>query len=217
MAPLRLPVVAGLRCVPKPSSERQPPLAEMFRATQRGSHLGRDGCYYALIVFLNRSAFSSATCILIAIAGCGRIGFDSEPVIECPPTWRQGPNGVGCYRFDPESTGWGAAEEACEACEASAPDAHLVVIDSQEEHALVTDLSDGEVSWIGLSDRAEEGTLRWVTGAEPKFTMYPFKGLNNSDTEDCVDSLDEWFLWECDLSCPFVCELDGLPPDPTAY
>jgi len=151
---------------------------------------------------------------LFALVGCGRIGYDAL-VVDCPPGWTPSPDQRACYIFETSSVGWDEAEAACEA---AAPDAHLPVIESAEEYRFVSDeVAGGSVIWLGLTDRAEEGTMRWLTGAEPEFTMYPAAGIANGDVEDCIDALDEWNIWECSLGCPFVCELDGQAPDPTAY
>lgn len=151
--------------------------------------------------------------------------------------------GNGTYRAvnsGIRSISWAEAEDDCEDDGANT---HLVVIDNQGENDTITKLladSTGlgaiDDSWIGISDRAQEGRFVTVTGAlvcvcaddqctscvGPGYTSWNMGEPNDADDEeDCAEMLDDgagrWNDRACGDDNDYVCECDGLAPDPAAY
>jgi hypothetical protein len=119
---------------------------------------------------------------------------------------------------------WLAAEAACET-----EGAHLATIDGVPEHSVLHTLSgDAAVTevWIGYSDRVTEGTFRWVSagGLDPAGDMCFFGpgGPVNPAGDDCVvqeaaNACGDWFVRDCNLTRPYICERDGHAATPAAY
>jgi hypothetical protein len=113
---------------------------------------------------------------------------------------------------------WTAAKTACENL---SPGTHLVTFETAEEAEYVPGaLKPQKRGWIGLSDRATEGTFMWVTG-EPVLVTYwrasePSNG-GSTGNEDCVTTGLPTELWAWnDLDCAggstgtftYICEAD---------
>lgn len=141
----------------------------------------------------------------------------------CAPPYMQ--MTTGCYRFVSTQTTWLAAERDCEA---DTVDAHLVLIDSVEEHTVIHDLSTARGAfdvWVGYTDQVAEGSMRWIApgGLDPVATSFCFFGTaTNSDAFDCVtqdaaNMCPDWRYRACGDLHAYVCERDGAAPDPTAY
>lgn len=64
--------------------------------------------------------------------------------------------------------------------------------------------------WIGLTDRAVEGTFRWNNGAVATFTRWWAGEPNNSGDEDCIGNnfggTGYWNDYNCGTSLPFACQ-----------
>ncbi|KAM6919971.1 C-type lectin domain family 4 member E-like [Lycodopsis pacificus] len=74
----------------------------------------------------------------------------------CPEGWRR--FNSSCYLLSTRSGSW---EESRKDCRDKGAD--LVIIDSlREQKFLLSIVTDH--SWIGLSDRDDEGTWKWVDG-----------------------------------------------------
>ena len=84
----------------------------------------------------------------------------------------------------------------------------LVTIDSDEENFLVNNFSAG---WIGLSDVAEEGVFRWMSGERARFTAWGVGQPDNAGDEDCVELLvsGEWNDLPCQVARFAICEPVG--------
>lgn len=162
-----------------------------------------------------------AIAIAALIAGCGRVEVDpdarqGDPNDPCAPPYRTVMG--SCYRVAISFATWPAAEADCES-----DGAHLATIIDVSEHSALHGLStDAQVSeiWIGYADRATEGTFRWVSpgGLDPSTDMCFFGpgGAVNSDAEDCVvqrsqTACGDWFVRDCMLERPYICERDGNP------
>ena len=63
---------------------------------------------------------------------------------------------------------------------------HLVTLNSQAEWNFVIATFPRDWTWIGLTDEAQEGTFRWVTGEPLTFTRWIPGEPNNAGDEDYV-------------------------------
>jgi hypothetical protein len=129
---------------------------------------------------------------------------DADP---CPPSYVSTP--FGCFRMVGDEETFVDAELACQN-----DGGHLAVLGDPDENAFVTTLIAGRSVWIGLSDRASEGTFLWVTDAALAFDEWATGEPNNLWGEDCTEyRADETWndVW-CDSRRPYVCEIDGVPP-----
>ena len=111
---------------------------------------------------------------------------------------------------------WDAAQALC----VSAYGGHLVTITSQAEFSFVYnnvmpgswDAYSTAPRWIGLNDKAVEGTFVWVTGEPVLVTAWESGEPNNSGgNEDCVEmkwSGGGWNDLDCSKTRPFICEIE---------
>ncbi|XP_048853213.1 C-type lectin domain family 4 member E-like [Brienomyrus brachyistius] len=92
--------------------------------------------------------------------------------------------------------------------------ADLVVIDSKEEQ---TFFSQYQRTWIGLTDKKQEGVFKWVNGT-PLTTSYWMNGEPNDEggNEDCVEIINfsgtiaNWNDRPCYYEEKWICEREGL-------
>lgn len=164
---------------------------------------------------------------------------DAPPA--CPGNYTT--SGGSAYR--PVNSGIGSVSwaEAEADCEDDGAGTHLLVIDNQGENNAITEFLAGSNGlgaiddiWIGITDRAQEGHFLTVTGtpvctctddqctscAGPGYTSWNMGEPNNADgEEDCGEMLDDgtgpWNDRECGDDNDYICECDGLAPDPSAY
>lgn len=114
------------------------------------------------------------------------------------------------YRVSANDKSWVDAQTECATDVAGAT--HLVVLSSATE----SDFIKTKLGWVGLSDRATEGTFVNVT-AEPNDYRPWISGQpdNGSGNENCVQmkagGLDDD---QCGNAHVFVCECDGRPSTP---
>jgi hypothetical protein len=132
------------------------------------------------------------------LAACMAKGYTSEP------------NLTSLYRIVGAGATWPDAEIACAGDVSGAT--HLIVLSNSVE----VDFAVQHLGWVGLDDRATEGTFVNVTG-EPN-DQRPWRSGqpdNGSGNEDCVqlksDGLDDD---QCGNAHAYVCECDGRPPTP---
>ncbi|KAK9538101.1 hypothetical protein VZT92_005658 [Zoarces viviparus] len=126
----------------------------------------------------------------------------------CPEGWRM--FSCSCYLLSTRSGTW---EESRKDCRDKGAD--LVIIDSlQEQKFLLSIITDH--TWIGLSDRDEEGTWKWVDGT-PLTEAYwgldePNNGGGDLGEEDCseivvgMNAERNWNDLRCDNSRHWICE-----------
>ncbi|XP_072175218.1 echinoidin-like [Diadema setosum] len=136
----------------------------------------------------------------------------------CPPMWTafQGM----CYRyFSVASVTWEEAERQCQSFTKPCWDegattgqlGHLVSIHSQEEMDFLITLFDSirnkrfsskYLAWIGLNDKANEGSFVWSDGSDFNYTFWSADQPNNyNDAQDCVNfGLEFDFMWN-DSGC----------------
>ncbi|XP_026232143.1 C-type lectin domain family 4 member M-like [Anabas testudineus] len=118
-----------------------------------------------------------------------------------------------CYFLSTERGSWTTAREDCRA-----RGADLVVIHSAEERALLSTFTHLK-TWIGLNDRDEEGTWKWVDGTPLTVTYWGSNEPNNENRyfgdEDCVEIStgwsSEWNDVSCEASRPWICEKPAQP------
>jgi len=113
-----------------------------------------------------------------------------------------------CYKFSTDEKSW---DDARTACQGDSTEYDLVTIDSQELANYFVQHVD---SWIGLNDRASEGTFTWVNGNELSFgkvvgqTPWNSGEPNNFDGgEHCVhtDANGEWNDNKCATELKYIC------------
>jgi hypothetical protein len=161
---------------------------------------------------------------LFADAGCGRIHFDERSAADargpaCGPAYADVAGLASKYRVSVTARSWLEAEAECEL-----DGGHLVTIGDAAEDAYVTAqttlaLGPGDI-WIGLSDHAAEGTMRWVTGEALVYTNWEMGEPNDfGGDEDCahVYSTGLWNDSVCPAAVGYMCECDRavLPAPPT--
>ncbi len=190
--------------------------------------------------------------ILLLVSGCGfRIegggvttdsGTDSNldgPVIDgsvdsldgmipsCPAGY--GPvNGVGSYRpVESADKAWIDAADDCNDDDDNGTfllHTHLVVLSSESERTMFSTASSvSGNTWVGLSDRATEGSYVWVTneptGGYPVVGQQPPWDTDDPDNagggEDCVRFKNSFVLEDkpCGDTESYVCECDAFAPN----
>ncbi|KAM3608354.1 uncharacterized protein V6R79_023649 [Siganus canaliculatus] len=122
----------------------------------------------------------------------------------CPVGWRLFSS--SCYLLSSKSGTWDEARQDCRD-----RGADLIVIHSQKVQELIFGLIQN-AAWIGLTDREEEGTWKWVDGTAPTFLNWrenqPDNGAGHLGEEDCVHvSLNGlWNDLACTSSLSWICE-----------
>ncbi|XP_029315360.1 CD209 antigen-like protein B [Cottoperca gobio] len=124
----------------------------------------------------------------------------------CPAGWRKFSS--ACYLFSNEARSWDRAREDCRQ-----RGADLVVINSDEEQTFLFGLLINQDTWIGLNDRDEEGTWKWVDGTPLTQTNWgqsqPDNGGGYMGEEDCAEIrkyFSDWNDLSCEVSNPWICE-----------
>jgi hypothetical protein len=128
------------------------------------------------------------------------------------------PGSRSLYRVVDQPVPWLDAQNDCAN---DGTGTHLVVIGSEPERSGVVGLIQDGV-WIGFSDRAGEGTFRWVTRAASTFTAWANGQPDDSNgNEDCTEQKRTmgatWSDQPCTELLAYVCECDGVASDPTAF
>ncbi|XP_022596299.1 CD209 antigen-like protein C [Seriola dumerili] len=133
----------------------------------------------------------------------------------CPAGWRMFT--FTCYFLSTQSDSWEKAREDCRAREAD-----LVIIDSLEKQEFLTKVVIKGDSWIGLTDKNNEKTWKWIDGTLPTVKFWqkgqPDKGNGNPKwgEEDCaviqpgMKTDENWNDLRCDASKPWICEKNAL-------
>ncbi|KAK9542028.1 hypothetical protein VZT92_002030 [Zoarces viviparus] len=113
---------------------------------------------------------------------------------------------LSCYLLSTRTDSW---EEGRKDCRDKGAD--LVIIDSLQEQKFLSSIIETRPSWIGLSDRDDEGTWKWVDGT-PLTEAYWDLGEPNNGGEDCVvlrvdrNAEGNWNDVPCDYSLHWICE-----------
>ncbi|XP_068560737.1 CD209 antigen-like [Cebidichthys violaceus] len=127
----------------------------------------------------------------------------------CPEGWRM--FHCSCYLLSTRSDSWEKSRKDCRD-----KGADLVIIDSLEEQKFLSSIIDRHRIWIGLSDRDDEGTWKWIDGT-PLTEAYwdldePNNGGGDHGEEDCVEILGgrnadgNWNDVLCNNSLQWICE-----------
>ncbi|GAA6219120.1 CD209 antigen-like protein C isoform X1 [Lates japonicus] len=123
----------------------------------------------------------------------------------CPTGWTNFSS--SCYLLSAESGSWDQGREKCRA-----RGADLVVIDSPKEQEFLLGFTSGS-AWIGLSDRDEERTWKWVDKTPLNLTYWRENQPDNGNgepqwgEEDCAEiRSDGWNDLSCDTSLRWICE-----------
>ncbi|XP_067371894.1 CD209 antigen-like protein C [Channa argus] len=122
----------------------------------------------------------------------------------CPAGWMM--FSYSCYLLSTESGSWTKGREDCRK-----RGADLVVINSAEEQTFLSPFTRMR-SWIGLSDRDEEGTWRWIDGTLLTLTNWDEGEPNDNGAsgEDCAEiNFQKRYRWNdlsCEVSLQWICE-----------
>ncbi|XP_067371593.1 CD209 antigen-like [Channa argus] len=111
------------------------------------------------------------------------------------------------YLLFSESGSWTKCSEDCRS-----RGAVLVVIDSADEQNFISEFTN-LAAWIGLSDRDEEGTWKWINGTTVTLEYWsenqPDNGGNPRIEEDCAHiqaNTAKWNDLPCETSLRWICE-----------
>ncbi|XP_077330046.1 C-type lectin domain family 10 member A-like isoform X3 [Lithobates pipiens] len=117
--------------------------------------------------------------------------------------------GLSCYYLSSDKKPWNDAKKDCENKEA-----HLVVINGEEEMNFLRGITNNQLFWIGLTDA--DGTWSFVDGTSydmaPKFWIKgqpdDYKGHGLGGGEDCaaLESGYEWNDRHCSEGIKYICE-----------
>jgi hypothetical protein len=122
-----------------------------------------------------------------ALAFCFALQEPAHALAASAAIWPVAEGGNGhCYQFVDDTVTWTEANDA-----ANAALGHLATISSAGENDFVADIAHSNWIWIGLTDRAVEGTFQWVTGEPLLYTNWTDGEPNDShdagpDGEDFV-------------------------------
>ncbi|XP_028447637.1 CD209 antigen-like protein E isoform X2 [Perca flavescens] len=127
----------------------------------------------------------------------------------CPAGWRMFNSSY--YLLSAESGSWEKGRQDCRE-----RGADLVVIESSEEQMFLSEfITKNTWYWIGLTDRNEEGTWKWVDGTPLTLknwrTEQPDNGRGDPQwgEEDCVQvgpTTAEWNDLSCEKVIYWICE-----------
>ncbi|XP_056246252.1 CD209 antigen-like protein E isoform X2 [Seriola aureovittata] len=132
----------------------------------------------------------------------------------CPAGWRRFSH--ACYFLSCNTGSWEKGREDCRAKEAD-----LVIIDSLEEQTFLSKLIKEEtLAWIGLTDKASEGTWIWIDGTPLSLQYWretqPDNGGGHQSLgeEDCgqiilgTNDLTNWNDLPCKNDVKWICEIN---------
>ena len=160
--------------------------------------------------------------MFLATGAAAPVDGHPSPTDPCDPPYQVVAN--SCYRMSTSFVSWATVEAACEA-----EGAHLSTIVDVPGHFTLHTMSGNAVLtevWIGYTDRVTEGMFRWVSvgGLDP-FSDQCFFGPGgpvNNLGQNCVvqesqSACGDWFVRDCAITRPYICERDGDAAIPATY
>ncbi|XP_065811165.1 CD209 antigen-like protein E [Labrus bergylta] len=115
-----------------------------------------------------------------------------------------------CYLFSKQTKTWEESKQDCRYRRAD-----LVIVDSLEEQEFLT-VNLKRDTWIGLSDRDNEGIWKWIDGTPLTQAYWKIGEPNNAGNhgigENCVhlipdtETEENWNDLKCDASKQWICE-----------
>lgn len=125
----------------------------------------------------------------------------------CPAEWLNYRD--KCYFFSKDLHSFNDAKRTCESTSASL----LIINDMEEQKWLQKQIFGKGYFWMGLTDREEENTWRWLDGTEPTFTKWKAGqpdnwGHGHETGEDCAGLIHEglWNDFFCEDLISLICE-----------
>uniref|UniRef100_A0A8D3A8M9 C-type lectin domain-containing protein n=1 Tax=Scophthalmus maximus TaxID=52904 RepID=A0A8D3A8M9_SCOMX len=134
----------------------------------------------------------------------------SNRVKTCPDGWKRFES--TCYLVSVETASWERGWQDC-----TSRGADLVIVDRAEEQTFLTIILEQD-TWIGLTDRDQEGSWKWSDGTPLTLAFWrtgqPDNGGGHPQIgeEDCATSSPyrgtgkNWNDLPCDASKPWICE-----------
>lgn len=141
---------------------------------------------------------------LLDQAGWNNLDCSIEQIYACETeAWVVGDDGHA-YRLGDDLRTWSSARASCEAM-----GAHLLVIETEEEHLFLLDRFEGE-AWIGARFRAELDGFGWQPDQPLTFTAWDDGEPSDLETDDCVSRDDDgnWDSDDCETELGWICEID---------
>ncbi|XP_068429175.1 CD209 antigen-like [Clinocottus analis] len=107
----------------------------------------------------------------------------------CPAGWKR--FSCSCYFLSSRSDTWEQSREDCKD-----RGADLVIIDSLEEQKFLSSIAEHR-TWIGLTDRDDEGSWKWIDGTpltQAYWGQQPDNGGGDPQygEEDCAEIVNSW-------------------------
>ncbi|XP_018613168.1 collectin-12-like isoform X1 [Scleropages formosus] len=128
----------------------------------------------------------------------------------CPQPWKLFRD--RCYYFSSERADFEEAEKNC----GSRSSSMIIISDMEEQQWVQREAAGRSFFWLGLTDREEEDTWRWVDGTLPVFTRWKPGQPDNWKSrdpqgEDCAGMVHQgyWNDFFCHDRLGFICERDG--------
>ncbi|XP_033628943.1 alpha-N-acetylgalactosamine-specific lectin-like [Asterias rubens] len=139
----------------------------------------------------------------------------------CPASWTE--FGGDCYRFFDVSKTFDESETNCQSyINNHDQPAHLASITCDEENEFVTELIasssgiDAQRTWIGGSDRDQEGTFEWTDNKVQEYSNWNVNQPDNAQNEDCIEinfkNLGAWNDLPCSQTFPSICKMPVYDP-----
>ncbi|XP_073730844.1 C-type lectin domain family 4 member M [Misgurnus anguillicaudatus] len=107
---------------------------------------------------------------------------------------------LSSYYISSEWRNWNESRQDC-----LQRGADLMIINDNEEQDFITQVTSGNLVWIGLSFRTEEMLWKWVDGTNITSEFWRIGEPDKSD-EECVVSNYGWADYSCNLTFVWICE-----------
>ncbi|XP_069505670.1 CD209 antigen-like protein E [Ambystoma mexicanum] len=130
----------------------------------------------------------------------------------CPEDWVL--SNSSCYVFSKQTASWDDSRSNCQSLQAD-----LVVITDRLEQELIRRSKPHGIYWIGLTDKDEEKSWKWVNGfaLQPETFWLPRQPDNYLNGEHCATvgiaqvpgSLNDWNDDSCDHLYNFICKKEA--------